>query len=186
MPIIPYTTAGTWLQHSAAGAVVRQERDGGALAVEAGAPAARECGVRSAGRRRPAVSAVVLNQVAVARDQALAAGVAGGVLEVADAPGQVAGVDVAQARVAADRGRALQHRRRGVRRIGHPVVLVERGDVPRDVGRDAGEERRQAAQLRVAVVEAGDEQRDDLHPDARACSHWIVSRIGCSRPPSSR
>ena len=43
---------------------------------------------------------------------------------------------------------------------------MKRGDVPRDVGRDAGDERRQPLELVARVVEAGNQQRDDLDPEA--------------------
>ena len=45
---------------------------------------------------------------------------------------------------------------------------MKRRDVPGNVGRHAGEKRRQPPQLVFAVVEAGDQQRDDLEPDASA------------------
>ena len=41
---------------------------------------------------------------------------------------------------------------------------MERGDVPRDVGRDARDERSEPRQFVARVVEARNEQRDDLDP----------------------
>src|SRR6202008_544883 len=42
--------------------------------------------------------------------------------------------------------------------------LVKRGNVPWDVGRNAGQEFRQPGQLLVRVIETGNEQGDDLNP----------------------
>ena len=64
------------------------------------------------------------------------------------------------------RGRCEQHLRGGVLRRGHLVVAVERGDVPRNIGRHLGHEPRQAVDFVARVVEAGNQQRDDLEPDA--------------------
>ncbi len=77
-------------------AAAGQERARGDLAVEGRAPAAGDG--RGAVRARPiGRDPVAPNQVAVALDQQRLAAVAAGVLQVADAAGQVAGVDVAQA-----------------------------------------------------------------------------------------
>ena len=48
------------------------------------------------------------------------------------------------------RGRPSSIAGRRVRRIGHLVVAVKRGHVPRDVGRDAGDELGQPRELVVA------------------------------------
>ena len=47
----------------------------------------------------------------------------------------------------------------------HLVVAVERRDVPRNVGRHAGDELGQAHQFVARVVEPGNQQRDDLDPE---------------------
>src|SRR4030095_1054981 len=83
-----------------------------------------------------------------------------------DAPWQVPGVDILEPCVSSDARRTLKHRGRRRSDAGHPVVRMERRDVPRYVDRDAGEERRQPAKFLFAVVEAGNEERDDLDPDA--------------------
>src|SRR5688572_7464664 len=79
-------------------AITGQERGGRALPLERLAPAAGDGG-RAARARAVARQPVILNVVAVAGDQALAAGMAVGVLEVPDPAGQVACVDVAKARL---------------------------------------------------------------------------------------
>src|SRR5205814_2073933 len=45
-------------------------------------------------------------------------------------------------------------------------VLVERGDVPWDTGVDRRQELRDLRQLGLGVVEAGNDERHDLRPDA--------------------
>ena len=60
--------------------------------------------------------------------------------------------------------------------VAHAVVTVERGHVPRDVARDAGDERGERRELVVAVVEAGDDQGHDLHQNAMRARR-MVSRI---------
>ena len=67
-------------------------------------------------------------------DEHRAAAVAAGVLEIADPSWDVAGIHVAQAVRLTDLRRSQQHLGRRVLRVVHPVVLVERGDVPRYVG----------------------------------------------------
>src|SRR5208283_2689277 len=53
-----------------------------------------------------------------------------------------------------------------VARIGHFVVAVEGGYMPGNTGRDAGQECGEAAQFVGRIVEAGNEERDDLKPQA--------------------
>ena len=56
-------------------------------------------------------------------------------------------------------------------RVGHLVILVERRDVPGNVGADRGEEAGRLAQLVVAVVEARNDEGDDLQPQAALVDH---------------
>src|SRR5579862_2579084 len=94
------------------------------------------------------------NQVAVAIDQSgLALGTAG-VLPLADAAGQVAGVDKAQAFFRANLGGPHECLWRGRLRVGHPVILVERRDVPRNVRTNRSQKTRDLPQLVGAVVES--------------------------------
>src|SRR2546428_13604447 len=95
-----------------------------------------------AGDGAPAVGAMVglqavcSDRVAVALDEEAAAAGAVRVLEIADPPGEVSRVDELEALLLPDGGRPDQSRHGSVVRVGHLVVLVERGDVPRDFGRD--------------------------------------------------
>ena len=88
------------------------------------------------------------------------------VLQVPDPPGCISRIDVAQAVSLTDRNGADQHLRRRVFRVGHAVVLVEGRDVPGNIRRHAGHETRQAIELVSRVVEARNEERHDLEPDA--------------------
>src|SRR3989442_11938711 len=67
-------------------------------------------------------------------DEQVAAIWAIGVLPAADPTREVAGVDELEAGARPDVTRAEQRVRRGVVGVGHLVVLVERGHVPRDLG----------------------------------------------------
>src|SRR3989454_7914993 len=89
----------------------------------------------------------------------------------ADPARKVAGIDVLQAGRLPDRRRSEQGLRRRVIRVLHLVVLVEGGHVPGDAGREAGEEARDVSQLFVAVIEAGNDQGDDLEPEAQLMHH---------------
>ncbi len=90
------------------------------------------------------------------------------VLQVPDHPWCIAGIDIPQAISLTDRYGADQHLRRRVFRVGHAVVLVEGRDVPGNVRRHAGHETRQPIDLVSRVVEARNEERHDLEPDAHA------------------
>ena len=121
-------------------------------------------------------------------DEQRAAARAARVLPAAHRPGQVAGVDEAQAlRARRSRPRAAASPPRCRRRPGHLVVLVERGHVPRDVGRDRDQE---ARDVRAAP------RRESLKPGTTSvtistqkpcsCSARIVHSTRSSVPPSSR
>src|SRR5262245_27165832 len=111
------------------------------------------------------------DEEAVPLDEGFLAAGAAGVFPGADLAGAVAGVDEVQPLLGADLGGADEHAAVGVGRVGHLVVAVEAGDVPGDVAADRRQEAGRAAQLLFAVVEAGDDQRDDLHPDAALVDH---------------
>src|SRR5215467_7837063 len=55
---------------------------------------------------------------------------------------------------------------RSIFRIGHFVVLMECGDVPRDIPRDSRKELRDVAKLFVTIVESWDDERHDFQPKA--------------------
>src|SRR5439155_10006812 len=94
----------------------------------AGLPEARDRGV-ALGARAAVRDPERADLVAPALDQRLAALPAARVLELADAPGDVARVDVAEALLAADLARAQEVGDRRVGVLGHLVVLVEGRDV---------------------------------------------------------
>src|SRR5438094_3251719 len=96
---------------------------------------------------------------------------AASVFVTADPTRKVACIDVLQAGRLADRRRPEQGLRRRVVRVLHLVVLVEGGHVPGDAGREAGEETCDISQLFVAVIEAGNDQRDDLEPETHLMHH---------------
>ena len=128
---------------------MRNERVRGDLAVEFGGPAAGDlCGAAWAAAFGS--EAVVFDQVSVAADQSFIAMRAARVFAIADPAGQISGIDVAQAGFAADFGGAQQVFRRGVALAFalHFVVAVKCGDVPGDVGRDAGDEFGEAGAVR--------------------------------------
>jgi hypothetical protein len=61
---------------------------------------------------------------------------------------------------------AHQLSRRRARPVGHFVIRMKRGDVPRNVRADAVQELRQVAQLGLVAILAGYQQRDNLQRDA--------------------
>src|SRR6266851_8970857 len=140
---------------------------GGDLTFEAGGPAAGDRG-GTFGAAAVFGEAVVFDEVAVTLDYGVVAVRTARVFPFADHAGKISSVDVTKARLAADFDGAQQVVSGRVARdiVLHLIVAVEGGHVPGDVGRDAGEEFGEAAEFVVAVVEAGDEQRDDLEPEA--------------------
>src|SRR6202171_169335 len=114
---------------------------------------------------------VVEDSVADPPDQGGLAAGAARVLVPAHPAGQVSGVDVLEAGLLANARSPQQGLGRGVVRVLHLVVLVKAGDVPRDAGRDAAQEPGDVAQFLVAVVEARDDQGDDLQPEAHRVHH---------------
>ena len=87
-------------------------------------------------------------------------------LQIADGARDIAGIDVAQSGAPADLVGAQELFGRGIRVRRHLVILMERRDVPRNVGIDARQELGDLRQLLVRIVEAGNDERDDLDPDA--------------------
>src|ERR1017187_6466283 len=94
---------------------------------------------------------------------------------MSDLAGKIAGMDVTQPRCLTNFGSPQQIFGGGVSLAVslHFVVRVKGSDVPRDVGRYPGNEIREAAKFIGGVIEAGDEQRNDLEPQ----SH-LVNEIG--------
>jgi len=105
----------------------------------------------------------------------------------ADLAGEIAGVDVAKAGLAADFDGAEKVVRGGVAGdiVLHFVIAVKGGDVPGNVGRNSGEEFGEAAEFVGRVVEAGDEKGDDFEPETYFINAAMLSRMGPMRPPSS-
>src|SRR6266852_1478459 len=96
-----------------------------------------------------------LDEIAITFDQRFPALRAAGVFPFADAARQIPGIDEMEAFAGPDLRGANQMARGGIGRAGHFVVLVKRGDVPRNVAAQAGDESRDGAQFLLAVVEAG-------------------------------
>src|SRR3989442_5327212 len=126
----------------------------------------------------PAVEAAALpgepvleDAVADPPDQGRLAARAAGVLVASHPAGEVARVDVLQTGRLTDPGGPEQRLRRGVVGVLHLVVLMEGGDVPGDAGRQAAQEPADIAQLFVAVVEARDDQADNIKPKAHHVYH---------------
>src|ERR1700722_13834509 len=141
------------------------------LAIELGRPAARDRGF-AARASAFGSQAVLFDQVAAAADQRFAALQAARVFPLANAPRQVASVDVAQASFAANFRGAQQVFDVGIALTAsliialHFVIAVKCGDVPWNVGRDACKKFGEAAQFIVIVVEAGNQQRNNLEPQS--------------------
>src|SRR6202035_1657098 len=114
---------------------------------------------------------VVEDSVADPANQGGLAAGAARVLVAAHPAGQGSSGDVLEGGLLSNAGGPQQGLRRGVVRVLHLVVLVEGGDVPRDAGRDAAQEPGDVAQFLVAVVEARDDQGNDLQPEAHGVHH---------------
>ena len=91
------------------------------------------------GQRPSDVTRFASDHISAPLDERRAAPTASRVFEVADAAGTIARIHVPQPALPADRGGGHQLMRGRVGAVGHLVVGVKRGDVPRDVRRDAGE-----------------------------------------------
>ncbi len=104
-------------------------------------------------------------------DQRGPAGGATRVLPGTNLARKVAGVDETQSFGGADLCRTDQSPSAGRLRLGHLVILVEGGDVPGNVRADRDEKACGLAQFLVAVVEAGDDERDNLQPEAALEHH---------------
>src|SRR6185369_7169008 len=124
------------LRHRKPRTVVRQKWERRPLSLEPCIPDAWNAGL-APGTATVGQQAVLLDEVSVPADDAFAAGAAMRVLQVADVSRRVACVDIPKSRAAGDIGGTNEHRRRRVRRIGHPVILMKRRDVPRDIRRNA-------------------------------------------------
>ena len=161
------STESTTCDCKQTGAPVRHERAVGDLALELGGPAARDL-VGAAGATAFGSQAVVGDEVSVTADQSCVALGAARILPLFDHAWEIASVDVTEAGIAADLNRAQEIFDGRVALIItlHFVVGVEGGDVPRDVGRNPGDEVGESAEFVVGVVEIGDEQGNDLEPQS--------------------
>ena len=146
---------------------MRKERTRGDLAVEAGGPASGNQ-ARTTGAATFGSEAVFFDVVSVSSDQSLTALRAACIFPMTDHAGKITGVDVAQSRRPANFGGLQKIFDGGVALVSslHFVVAVEGGHVPRDVGGDAREKFGEAPQFVGGIVEAGDEQGDDLQPQS--------------------
>jgi len=124
----------------------------------------------------------LFDRISEALDEQFSTFVATSIFESGDTAAEIAGVDVAQARLASDGGGALHIFGARVGWRSHFVIVVKGGDVPRDFRRDAGKKLGQLPQFVVAVVKAGNEQGDDLEPDAHfvKTSNSIEDRLETS------
>src|SRR5947208_16660110 len=84
---------------------------------------------------------------------------------ISERTGDITRIDVTQSGALTDLVRASQMLRPR-RLVVHLVILVVRGDVPRDVDVDAREKLGDLRQLFIGVIEARDHQRYDLDPDS--------------------
>jgi hypothetical protein len=140
----------------------------GDLAVESWRPATGNL-VRAARAAAIGGQAIIFDEVAVAADERFGALRAARVFVIADSARKISCIDVAQACLVADFGGAQKIfcRRIALAVTLHFVVGVEGSDVPGNFGRDTGDEFAEAAEFVVGIVEAGDEQRDDLKPQTQ-------------------
>ena len=81
---------------------------------------------------------VVFDQISIAPNQYFATLMAVRIFQILYPPGKVASVDIAQSCFTADSGGAQQILGTRISGRRHFVVLVKGGDVPGDVGRNAG------------------------------------------------
>ena len=81
---------------------------------------------------------VVLDEIAVALDQRLAAVVTMCVFQISNQSGEITRVDVAKPRFFSNFRGPEQISGCGVFRTGHLIVLVESSHMPGNIGRDAG------------------------------------------------
>src|SRR5882724_11112065 len=117
---------------------------------------------------------IFFNEISMALDERFTTGRTKCVLQLNNLSRKIPGINIAQSGFAAERSRPQQVFGASVVRRSHLVVLVKRGDVPRDIWRDTAYELRHLPQLVVTVVEARNEQRDNFQPD----SHFVQSTNG--------
>ena len=85
------------------------------------------------------------------------------VFQFADPARKVTRIHVTQAGVAPDLRGLEKHGGRRVRRVRHAVVLVKRGDMPREILRDAGEKRGHSPQFVLTVGSTGNQNGTALY-----------------------
>src|ERR1700736_101626 len=137
----------------------------GNLSVELRRPTARDRGL-ARGTAPIRSQGVLLDEVAAPPYHSVSAIVALGVFVISDHARQVPCVDEAQAGLLPEFDRAQQVFRTSVVGIFHFVIFVEGSHVPGNIGRDAGQKLRQSPQLVFGIIEAGNEQRNNLQPKA--------------------
>src|SRR6516162_2169204 len=97
--------------------------------------------------------------------------VTAGMLILPHEAGKVARVHVFEPRGFPDGGGAEQDLRSGVVGVAHAVVLVERGNVPRDQRRGRRDKPGRGLKLVVRIVPARDDQRDHFQPEPPLVNH---------------
>src|SRR5579871_148750 len=141
-----------------------EERTIGELAVKLGGPAAGNLG----GAARTGTlggEAVILNEITVAADQRFPALRAARIFQRADHAGKIAGIDVAQSRGTSDLCGAEQIPGRSIALVIHLVIGMKCGHMPRNINGNAREEFGELAEFLLRVVEAGNQEGDDLQPE---------------------
>ena len=104
------------------------------------------------------------DEISVTLDQRFRAMGAARVLPRLDDAGEIAGINVVQSGVSPDLDGAQKILDCGISLVLHFVIRMECGDMPWNIRRDAGDEVGKLAELIFRVVEAGDQQSDNLEP----------------------
>jgi len=142
-----------------------KERARGNLAIEFRCPTTGNFvgATRAVAIRR---EAIILDQISVAADERFAALRTTGVFPLTDPAGQISGIDEAQAGLTTDFHGTEKVIGRGVARVVHFVVAVKRSHMPGNVGGNARYKFSEFAQFIGGIVEAGNQQGDDLEPES--------------------
>src|SRR5450631_130792 len=165
------------------GTFVWKERAGRDLAIELSGPATGDL-AGTTGASAFGSQTVVFDEISEPADQSLAASRAACVFPMSDLAWKIAGIDVTQPRCLTNFGSLEQVFGSGVSLAVslHFVVGVKGSDVPRDVGRYPGDEIREAAKFIWGVIEAGDQQRNDLEPQSHLVNPADAVEDGTDSP----